>query len=168
MAKPQISDIPKRAEDFLPRIDVPLPSSPPDGLTFRQASRTKPDLAGECDINFIVDTFLRTGQQPLPLPPEHYGDISSLPNLSQALQQVINASHLFESLPAQLRRELGNDATQLEGWLANPDNKDRAVKLGLIKAPVAKPAEPAAAAGAAGAPGAAAPVPSTPPPQPKA
>lgn len=166
MPKPQISDIPKRAEDLLPRIDVPLPSSPPDGVTFRQATRTKPDLAGECDINFIVDTFLRTGQQPLPLTPEHYGDISSLPNLSQALQQVINASHLFEALPAQLRRELGNDATQLEGWLANPDNKDRAVRLGLLKAPAPK-AQPAAGPSGAGS-GAGEPSAPTPPPQPKA
>jgi len=43
------------------------------------------------------------------------------------------AKQYFDNLPLQLRNELNHDYTKFETWITDPENQDRAIKLGLKK-----------------------------------
>lgn len=106
-------------------------------LTCSDPSRTKESFAAESDIKVIVSRFLKTGQLPV-MPPPVFGDVSQVPRGTDALALVRNAQIAFESLPAELRSELGNDMARLEPWLKDPANREAARKFGLLK-PVESP-----------------------------
>jgi phage internal scaffolding protein len=52
------------------------------------------------------------------------------------LNQVIAAEDEFMRLPADLRARFENDPAQLIEFLENLENKDEAIKLGLVNPPV--------------------------------
>lgn len=80
---------------------VPQPQSTP--------SRTKQEFKAECDINRIVERAKR-GLAPAFNPRKpFYGDFSNVPTLTEAFARIEEAQEAFMTLPAQLRRELGND-----------------------------------------------------------
>lgn len=73
-------------------------------------SATQQQFKEECDMNRIVENAKRG------IPPKftnrgqpHYGDFSEVPDLTTAYNQIARAEEAFQSLPAQLRLELGND-----------------------------------------------------------
>ena len=86
----------------------------------------------ECDINNILRQFNITGLLPEnPLSPR-YGDFSGIKDYQSALNAVIAAEDGFMTLPADLRASFQNDPENLINFLDNPDNKDKAIELGLI------------------------------------
>lgn len=86
----------------------------------------------ECDINNILRQFNITGLLPQsPLSPR-YGDFTGIVDYQSALNAVIAAEDGFMTLPAETRAMFGNDPEQLINFLDNPENKDQAIKLGLI------------------------------------
>lgn len=96
----------------------------------------------ECDINTIVDRFGLTGEMPQVLNFPQYGDFTGIFDYQTAMNLVVSGREEFMKLPAKLRARFHNDPAELLDFLAEDDNKDEAVKLGLVKAPDPVPQSP--------------------------
>jgi len=109
------------------------------GLHCEDATLTQQHFKDECDINNILRQFNITGILPeAPLSPR-YGDFTGISDYHTALNQVIAAEDEFMRLPADLRARFENDPAQLIEFLENSDNKDEAIKLGLVNPPTELP-----------------------------
>lgn len=113
-------------------------------IHFQGQGRTKQSFKDECDINNIMDRFLKTGileftQQNQP----RYGDSTGL-EYQDAMLIVANAKSLFNSLPPQLRDRFENDPALFLDFVNDDKNRAEALEMGLLK--------PEAAAVAAEAP----------------
>jgi len=105
------------------------------GLHCEDATLTQQHYKDECDINNILRQFNVTGLLPeTPLSPR-YGDFTGISDYHTALNQVIAAEDEFMRLPVDLRARFENDPEQLIEFIENSDNKDEAIKLGLINKP---------------------------------
>lgn len=102
-------------------------------LISEKPSRTDPRYAADADINVIVARFAKTRVLPSSVSSLTFGDFTQMPIGTDALMAVRNANQAFEALPLVLRRELEHDFTRFEPWLRDPENFDRAVKLGILK-----------------------------------
>jgi len=102
------------------------------GVACEEPSLAQQHYRDECDINNILRQFNITGQLPTaPLSPR-YGDFTGIKDYQSALNAVIAAEDGFMTLPADIRAQFGNDPELLINFLDNPENKDQAIKLGLI------------------------------------
>lgn len=110
------------------------------GLFCNDPSRTVQDGKEDADINVIMERYARTGvfQPPANLP--QYGDFSGVTDFQSALNLVIQAEEGFMQLPAKLRSRFHNDPAALLEFLANDDNRQEAIDLGIVAAPVSPPA----------------------------
>lgn len=100
----------------------------------------------ECDINFIVNRYMRTGVLPAA---NHgvYADISEIGDLRESLEQVQFAQEAFMELPAEVRKYFDNDPVKLVEFAQDPRNHEKAIELGL-----APPRQPDSVPGAGQAP----------------
>lgn len=89
-------------------------------------------FADECDINTIVNKFLKTGELTADVHLPKYGDFTGISDYQSALNAVIAADEAFLDLPANIRAEFGNDPQMLLEFLADSKNAERAAELGLI------------------------------------
>lgn len=101
-------------------------------------SLTRQEFRDECDINNIV-ARAGAGLVSLTVPAAPlFTDVSEVPSdYQECLEHLFNADEQFASLPARVRERFSNDPSQLFEFLADPGNRDEAVKLGLIAVPVA-------------------------------
>ena len=109
------------------------------GLHCEDASLAQQHFKDECDINNILRQFNITGLLPEHTLSPRYGDFSGITDYHSALNQVIAAEDEFMNLPADLRARFQNDPAQLIEFLENSQNKDEAIKLGLIANPAEMP-----------------------------
>lgn len=111
------------------------PASPE--VEFNEPSMTEQHFKDECDINNIVKSFQATGVLPQGNREPLFGDFSEFPTDLQSSQQYFDdAAARFMELPATLRREFDNDPVKLLAFLQDENNRDRAIQLGLVNAPV--------------------------------
>ncbi|WNK14905.1 MAG: internal scaffolding protein [Microvirus sp.] len=98
-------------------------------------SKTLQGPSADADINVIVNRLNSGAMLPPPTGRGYYGDATASPaSLAEALSLVSEARQAFEMLPPMIRQTLGNDPAQLEGFLADPDNRAVAIRHGLIRA----------------------------------
>ncbi len=106
--------------------------------------RTKQAFKDECDINFIMNKWKRTGEIPQSqvgrMPPS-YGDFSNADDYMTSCNQVIAARAAFAALPAFLRDRFANEPANLLAFLSRPENQEEAVRLGLAQEPLPDPEE---------------------------
>lgn len=106
---------------------------------------TKQSFRDECDINFIMNKWKRTGEIPAAkvgsMRPS-YGDFSHPDDYMEACQRVIEANEAFDSLPSFLRDRFSNEPANLIAFLSDPGNQEEAIKLGLAEKPEENPPEP--------------------------
>jgi phage internal scaffolding protein len=102
------------------------------GLHCEDATLTQQHFKDECDINNILRQFNITGLLPEQAISPRYGDFTGISDYHTALNQVIAAEDEFMSLPAHIRARFENDPAQLIEFLNNSENKDEAIKLGLV------------------------------------
>lgn len=95
-------------------------------------SKTIQSEKDACDINVIMKKYQKTQILPPMRQGGIYADISDVDDYQTSLNKVILAEEAFRSLPAELRKELDNDPVNLFSWLNNPENKSKALKLGLL------------------------------------
>ena len=108
------------------------------GLHCEDATLTQQHFKDECDIKNILRQFTLTGVLPgAPLSPR-YGDFTGIGDYHSALNQVIAAENEFMALPAQIRSRFDNDPAKLIDFLEKSENKEEAIKLGLVN-PVVLP-----------------------------
>lgn len=88
----------------------------------------------KCDVKTILTKYARTGLI------DHvskfegtYGDMSGI-DYKAALDKITGAQRSFESLPSNIRKRFKNDPEQFLRFFENPENREEAVKLGLIDA----------------------------------
>ncbi len=97
--------------------------------------RTKQSAKNECDINQILAKYLRTGV----VSPENlskrqaaFADVSEVGDYHASLNKVIEAKDAFMTLPAKIRSRFQNDPGQLLDFVADSNNRDEAIELGII------------------------------------
>lgn len=98
----------------------------------KEPSLTQQAFKEDCDVNIILDRYMKTGELPKP---RHgwYGDVSEIPDLTQALEIVSSAQSMFDALPAKVRYEFHNDPRRLLDFISNPKNQERAIELGILE-----------------------------------
>jgi phage internal scaffolding protein len=103
-------------------------------LVFNDVSRTDQSYKKITDVNLIVKRYRKTGVLPNSNGPRgYYGDVSNAPDLTEAFEVVQRASEAFFRLPADIRKQLGNDPTELHSWLLDPKNRKAAAEAGLME-----------------------------------
>lgn len=110
----------------------------------KDVSLTQQSGKDECDINLIVERAKRGADIANLNPhPPMYGDFTSLPkDLRECLVTVRKAEEAFMTLDAVVRRRFENDPSQMMDFLNDPKNRDEAISLGLVKAPVEPVVDP--------------------------
>lgn len=94
-------------------------------------SLTQQQYKDDCDVNIIMERYMKTGMMPQSVAPMLEGDFSNLPSYAEAMQTVIDAQDMFMEIPAKIRLKFENDPQQLINYLADPSNDEEAIKLGL-------------------------------------
>lgn len=98
-------------------------------------SMTKQAFKKECDINFIVSQYERTGEFPYVDPrQESFGDVTGL-EFREMMDTVNAAKAAFQALPAEVRRRFGDDPREFVDFVSDEANKDELVRLGLAVKP---------------------------------
>jgi phage internal scaffolding protein len=102
------------------------------GLACEEPSLTQQHFKDETDINNILRQFNVTGLLPENALSPRYGDFTGINDYQSALNAVIAAEDGFMALPADLRARFSNNPEELINFLDNPENKDEAIRLGLL------------------------------------
>lgn len=111
-------------------------------LVFTKPSMTKQSHKEECDINFVMRRFEKTGQLPDMIRADaRYGDFSNVPDYQESLNVVFHAQEQFAALSAKVRARFDNDPSKFLEFASNPKNSMEMVKLGLSK-PISDPNAP--------------------------
>lgn len=93
---------------------------------------TKQNHKNECDINFIMSKYAKTGLiSHVANKAPQYGEYETI-DYKEAMNLVISAQESFDSLPATLRKRFGNDPNEYFQFVHDPDNRDEMIKMGLI------------------------------------
>lgn len=103
------------------------------GLSCPDVSRTQQNQKDDADINTIVRRFGLTGELPKAVVLPQYGDFTSLTDYQTALNAVMAAQEQFMVLPAYIRNRFQNDPQMLLEFCADENNREEAIKLGLIE-----------------------------------
>lgn len=107
-------------------------------ISYFGESMTQQQFAEEADINTIVRRFGLTGELPDDFRPPAYGDFTDVMDYQTSLNAVRAADAAFMQMPADLRARFDNDPQKLIEFLGNDNNRDEAVKLGLVQKPPEK------------------------------
>lgn len=111
---------------------------PKTGELVTQPSMTKQSFVAECDINNIVRDFTQHGMVTHINERAQQGAFVDLPDgldFQAAIEIARAGEAAFMQLPAQIRRRFDNDPSAFLDFLANPNNRDEAIELGLIDRP---------------------------------
>ena len=86
----------------------------------------------ECDINLIIDKYDKHGViKHITAFEAQFGDLSGM-DFKEMQDKIANAKTQFNDLPWQIRERFNNNPQFLLSFMDNPDNRDEAIKLGLI------------------------------------
>lgn len=100
-----------------------------DGITQQQ-------FADEVNVHKIIDRYAKTGVLPSGTRQALFGDFSQVTDYQTSLDMLRESQEAFASLPAKVKDRFGNDPAQLMRFIANDENRDEAIALGLIDKPV--------------------------------
>lgn len=120
-------------------IRKPFDHKETEGILFDEPSLAQQQFLDECDINNIMAHYRNTGSfgdvDGARMP--SFGDFTALPEDYLAAQNlIIEAGEAFDTLPSATRKLFSNSPYDLLYFLADKNNFDRAVELGLIEKPI--------------------------------
>lgn len=97
--------------------------------------KTKQEMKGESDINFILKKYQKTGT--LSFVNQHQAEYMDVPNIDfqEAMNTINEAEQMFADMPSSLRKEFKNDPGEFLEFVHNPDNADKMYDLGLAQRP---------------------------------
>ncbi|QKI28887.1 VP3 [Trichosanthes kirilowii gokushovirus] len=101
----------------------------------RQVSLTKSEFAHEANINTIVKRFNVTGVAPGRRGEPLQGNFEEVPDFQTMLNRVRDVEAKFSTLPAKVRKAFDHNPAALVSFMADPNNREKAVELGLIERP---------------------------------
>lgn len=97
---------------------------------------TQQHFKEHCDINNILSGYAKTGML------EHaktyegrYGDFTASTDYHEAMQQIVTAQAMFDTLPAKIRKKFGNDPAEFLEFAQNPSNEAEMASMGLLPEP---------------------------------
>lgn len=98
-------------------------------------SMTRQEFTDECDINALMARYEKHGVWPYPETGREavYYDFVGMPNLQEAMAQMMDAESAFMSLPAIVRKEFDNDALRFVEYAQDGSNLEQLRKWGLAK-----------------------------------
>lgn len=86
----------------------------------------------ECDVNYIVQKYDRTGLITHVQQMEaRYGDVSGA-DFRTAQDLYLNATQMFDNLPAEIKKYFSQSPAEFLEFMEDPDNREKAIELGLI------------------------------------
>lgn len=106
-------------------------------ILFKDESLTQQQYKDEVDINNIIKKYQVTGELPEGKQ-GFYADVSNIPDYQTAVQVVKHAEETFNSLPSTIRAVFMNNPGTMIKWLENPENKEKAIEMGLIEGDTSK------------------------------
>lgn len=118
-----------------------------DAIRCREPTLTQQHHIEECDINTIVERFNITGQLPDNVRMPQFGDFEGIFNYHDAMNAIRQAEESFMAMDGKIRARFNNDAGKFVEFCTDPQNRDEAIKLGLIPVPPGPGPEPALPAG---------------------
>lgn len=106
------------------------------GLSIDESeSVVQQQFAEECDINGIVRRFGLTGELPNGVAMPVSGDFTGVTDFQTAMNVIRQARESFLELPAEVRERFSNDPGKVIAFLENPENRDEAIRLGIVSRP---------------------------------
>lgn len=122
MSEQQFDKIIKRAYDAPGRV----------AMNSFPVSRAKQSMQAECDINAIMKKFAKTGAiTHLNQHQGDYGNFIGADNYHNALNQILEADKMFQTIPSNIRADFENDAAKYLAFAENPENIEQMRKYGL-------------------------------------
>lgn len=109
---------------------------PPRGGLSSWDDKARQEFAAECDIQRIISRA-KMGVPPKVVP-TFYGDFSDVGDYQSCIDRLQRAQAEFDSLPSAVRDRFGNNPARLLAFVMDANNREEAIKLGLI----AKPHDP--------------------------
>lgn len=95
---------------------------------------TEQNHKNQCDINKIIQKYDKTGLIIHVSKIEaKYGDMTGL-DYRTMVDKVMNMEKSWMELPSKVRKRFGGNIGDFLEFMENPDNRDEAISLGLIKA----------------------------------
>ena len=105
-----------------------------------EPSMTIQSAADETDINVMIARYQKTGSfhgsTNMPTARPEFGDFIEVPDYQNAMNILLKAQDQFAALPANIRDRFANSPEKYLAFLSDSANKDEAIKLGLVNAPV--------------------------------
>lgn len=95
-------------------------------------SLTKQSSKDECDINTIMAKYAKTGI--LEHTREHHGEYGDYAEASTFLESQIivhEAQEMFNTIPANVRKDFNNSPAEFLEFVQNPDNIPEMIDMGL-------------------------------------
>lgn len=102
------------------------------GLECKDQSLTQQQFLEESDINFIANRYGLTGEMPTVKQAPAYGDFTGVFDYQTAQNALRSAQEAFMALPAKVRTRFQNEPQNLLDFLQDDENRDEAVKLGIL------------------------------------
>lgn len=100
---------------------------------FAKPSMTEQQFKHETDINNIVKGAISN------LPPRNsmpvFADFPDPNAYVESMNMIADAHSLFETMPSDIREKFKNSPEEMLRFMADENNKDEAIKLGLVKGP---------------------------------
>lgn len=91
------------------------------------------------DVHSIMDKFRKTGiVTHLNKHQGTYGDYPSSVDLHTAMNTVLQAQEMFESVPARIRKRFHNDPGEFVDFMTDPANAEEIVAMGFGENPPIK------------------------------
>lgn len=107
-------------------------------------TKTQKHFRDEVNINTIMEKARRTGMIPVSMSSPLYGDFTSAADFMSAQCKIAEAKEAFDALPSNIRNRFDNDPAKLIDFMSDAENKDEAIRLGLLEAPATAPESPQA------------------------
>lgn len=115
------------------------------GLKCLDPTRTQQQFKDEVDINTIAKNFGITGRMPVNVRMPTFGDFEDVVDYQTALNAARRASQSFMAMPAEVRARFENNPQRFLEFCSDPNNREEAIKLGLVPKPPVSASVPAAA-----------------------
>jgi len=97
---------------------------------------TRESFRDECNINSIMAKAQRGINVPINSKSPLFQDVSDIGTFqSMHLRMQEIKDEFLHNVPAEIRLRHGNDPGRFADWLQKPENKDEAIRLGLIVDP---------------------------------
>ncbi len=98
----------------------------------KTAGKTKQSMRDECDVNFIMARYVKTGLiEHLSGGIPSFPDVSELGDYRSAIENMRSADKYFQGLPAEVRARFGHDAANFMEFLQSGASEEDLRKLSL-------------------------------------